>query len=286
MRETPAGPVDLCAALRPVTTDTITGAAVGMIKGRRSHQPDRANAQVTTAATGRCGTMAEAAAAPVGLRGALHSMTTPAVARSGNRMIEGLCTHRTVRTNAGMATGAAGRRRYMREESVVPLDARAVVTARAIASAAGVVGKTIHNSGRALRRMTLRAAAGIRFMGVCAAGPAHAGAANVAGRAIPNARIGVEHLVHKRGGLRRRMTVETCSGRRRVAEGSKDPPACTTGRMTLSAILTATVDHGSPGSGVDNRRGPVESVAVQAADARKCGVIRNDGFSRGVNRLV
>lgn len=285
MGETSAGPVSLCSALRPVTTDAITCAAIGMIEGRRSHQSDRANAEVTIAATGWRRTMTEAAAAPVGLRGALHSVTALAVTGAGNRMIEGLCADRTVWTTAGMTAGAAGRRRFMREETVAPPDARAVVAACAITCAAGVVRKTVHHRGRALCRMALGTTAGVGFVAVCSTGPGHSGAANVAGRAIADARIGVEHLVHKRGGLRRGMTVETRRRCRRVAEGAEDPPACSAGHMTLPAVLATTMDHGSSGSGIEHRCRPVESMAAQAADIRKGGVIRNDGFSRSMNRL-
>lgn len=113
MGETPAGPVSLCAALRPVATDAIACAAIGMIESRRSHRSDRATAQVTIAATGWRGTVTEAAAAPVSLRGALHSMTALAVTGAAKRMIKGQCADRTVGTTAGMTAGAAGRCRYM-----------------------------------------------------------------------------------------------------------------------------------------------------------------------------
>lgn len=285
MGETPTGPIGLCSALWPVTADAITCAAIGMIEGGCAHQPDRTNSQMTTTASGGRGTVTEAGTAPVPLRRALHSVTALAIARSGNRMVEGQCSDRTVRTSAGMTTGTVCRRGCVRERTVAPPDSRTVMTACAITTAAGVVGKAIDDRSRALCRMTFCTAAGVRFVGVGSANPGHSGAANVAGRAIADARIGVKHLVHKRGGLRRRMTVETRCGRWRVAEGSKESPACSAGRMTLPAILAAAVNDGSTGRGIDDRRGPVKSMAVQATHVGERGVIRNNRFSRRVHWL-
>jgi hypothetical protein len=49
--------------------------------------------------------------------------------------------------------------------------------------------------------------------------------------------------------------------------------------MALPAILAATVNDGSTGGRIDDWRWPVKSMAVQATDIGKRGVVRDNRFS-------
>ena len=122
-----------------MTTDAVTGATVRVIKGRRAGQPDRANTQVAIDTCSGCRAVTEAAAAPVPLRGAPHGVTTLAVTRSGNRVIKRRCTDQARRATTSMTTRTVRRRGCVREGAIAPPDPRAMVTARAITAASGVV---------------------------------------------------------------------------------------------------------------------------------------------------
>jgi len=286
VREGPTGPVRLGAALGQVAADTVAGAALGMIEGWRASKPDGPNVQVAVDAGGGCGAVAEAAAGPVRLRGAVVLVTALAVTGTAECVIERRRADGARRASASMAIRTLRRRGRVGEEAVAPLDSRAVVAARAVARATGVVGEAVDDGRRALPRVTFGAADRRRLVDESRRGPGHSGGRRVTGNAVADARIGVEHVaVHEGRGSNRRVAVEARRGRRGVVEGGEDPPAGAASGVALPAILAAAVDDGGAGRRIDDRRGPVQVVAFQAADVGERGVVGNAPFAQWVDRL-
>ena len=124
-------------------------------------------------------------------------------------------------------------------------------------------------------------------MDVRSVSPGDTRAGCVTGDAIPNARIGVHHLVvHDSGGSRCKVAGVTGCGKRGVTESDKRPPVCRAGDMTFATIATAAVNDLGAGIRSNGRGRPIEGVAGLTTRAAESSVVRNPPGNHSINLLA
>lgn len=160
------------------------------------------------------------------------------------------------------------------------------MTAPAVAHPTGIVGETVDDVRRTIRRVTFRTSARNGLMRIGSAAPGDARPGRVTRRAIADTRIGMEHPAHKHGRLRGEVAVGAGLRRGGMAEGDESSPALAARDMTFPAIAAAPVNDRDARSRLNRRRRTIDRVAGQARRVSESGVIGNAPGQQRVGLLV